>query len=203
MRISPFPWRSGWGKRIQYRLRGIYMAVKESNLPPFRICVLEVIINILNVFWRGCNHVITETQGNLLWVSHYSFAFIQKDNSFLAPRQKPDFFPGVLACLLSRFGRVWLCATLRTVARQAPLSIGILQARIPKWVTMPSSKGSSQPRDRTCISSVSSIAGGFFTISATWEALWSALVIKILVATLSPKHFFFFMIISTIISRSR
>ena len=26
---------------------------------------------------------------------------------------------------------------------------GILQARILEWVTMPSSKGSSQPRDRT------------------------------------------------------
>ena len=26
---------------------------------------------------------------------------------------------------------------------------GILQARLPEWVVMPSSKGSSQPRDRT------------------------------------------------------
>ena len=30
-----------------------------------------------------------------------------------------------------------------TVAHQAPLSIGILQARILEWVAMPSSKGSS------------------------------------------------------------
>ena len=28
---------------------------------------------------------------------------------------------------------------------------GILQARILKWVAMPSSRGSSQPRDQTCI----------------------------------------------------
>ena len=34
----------------------------------------------------------------------------------------------------------------RTVARQAPLSMGILQARIVEWVAMPSSRGSSQPR---------------------------------------------------------
>ena len=35
---------------------------------------------------------------------------------------------------------------------------------------MPSSRGSSQPRDRTCISYVSFIwAGEFFTTSATWE----------------------------------
>ena len=28
---------------------------------------------------------------------------------------------------------------------------GVLQARILEWVVMPSSRGSSQPRDRTCI----------------------------------------------------
>ena len=37
---------------------------------------------------------------------------------------------------------------------------GILQARILEWVDMPSSRGSSQPRDQT---QVSPIAGGFFT----------------------------------------
>ena len=34
-----------------------------------------------------------------------------------------------------------------TVARQAPLSLEILQARILEWVAMPSSGGSCQPRD--------------------------------------------------------
>ena len=43
---------------------------------------------------------------------------------------------------------------------QAPLSVGILQARILEWVAMPSSRGYSQPRDRT---KLSCIAGGFFT----------------------------------------
>ena len=40
---------------------------------------------------------------------------------------------------------------------------GIILARILDWGAMPSSKGSSQPRDRTCISCGSCIAGGFFT----------------------------------------
>ena len=39
---------------------------------------------------------------------------------------------------------------------------GILQARILEWVAMPSSRGSSPPRDRTCISYVSCTAGRFF-----------------------------------------
>ena len=38
-------------------------------------------------------------------------------------------------------------ATPWTVASQVPLTMGILQARIPEWVAMPSSRGSSQPRD--------------------------------------------------------
>ena len=38
-------------------------------------------------------------------------------------------------------------ASLWAVARQAPLSMGILQARILEWVAMPSSRGSSPPRD--------------------------------------------------------
>ena len=37
---------------------------------------------------------------------------------------------------------------------------GILQARILKWVAIPFSKGSPQPRDWT---QVSHVAGGFFT----------------------------------------
>ena len=44
---------------------------------------------------------------------------------------------------------------------------GILQARLLKWVAIPFSRGSSQPRDRT---QVSCIAGRFSTIWNTREA---------------------------------
>ena len=64
-------------------------------------------------------------------------------------------------------GHVWLFVTPCTVARQAPLSMGMLQARILEWVAMPSSRGSSQPRDWT---QVSCIAGGFFTVWVTRAA---------------------------------
>ena len=49
---------------------------------------------------------------------------------------------------------------------------GILQARILEWVVIPSSRGSSQPRDQT---QVSHVAGRFFTDWATREAqeYWS------------------------------
>ena len=46
------------------------------------------------------------------------------------------------------------------LALQAPLSLGILQARILEWVAVPSSRGSSQPKKRA---GTSYIVGGFFT----------------------------------------
>ena len=45
---------------------------------------------------------------------------------------------------------------------------GILHTRILEWVAIPFSRGSSQTRDLT---QVSCIAGRFFTIWATGEAL--------------------------------
>ena len=51
----------------------------------------------------------------------------------------------IVLCLVA-----WSCQTLCNpmyVAHRAPLSMGILQARILEWVAMPSSGGSSQTRD--------------------------------------------------------
>ena len=61
---------------------------------------------------------------------------------------------------LFHFSHVQLFATLWTVAEQAPLSVGILQARRLEWIAMPSSRGSSQPRDRSL---TSCITDGSFT----------------------------------------
>ena len=64
-------------------------------------------------------------------------------------------------CCAQSLSHVRLFVTPWTVAHQAPLSMGILQARILEWVAMPSSRGTSQPRDRT---QVSRIAGRIFTV---------------------------------------
>ena len=70
--------------------------------------------------------------------------------------------PGAVLCL------VWLFATPWTVAHQAPLSMGILQARILEWITYHFSRGSSQLRNWT---RVSCFAGRFFTNWAIRESL--------------------------------
>ena len=65
------------------------------------------------------------------------------------------------ACMRAQsLRRAPLSATLWTVAHHAPLSMGILQARTLEWVVMPSSRGSSPARDRTCVFCVSCLAGG-------------------------------------------
>ena len=60
-------------------------------------------------------------------------------------------------------------AALWTVAHQAPLSMGLFQARTLEQLAMPSSRASYQPRDRTLPLIFPALAGEFFTTSATWE----------------------------------
>ena len=62
-------------------------------------------------------------------------------------------------CCASLLSRVHLFVTPWTIARQAPLSMGILLASILEQAAMPPSRGSSQPRDSILVSHV---AGGFF-----------------------------------------
>ena len=81
---------------------------------------------------------------------------------------------------------VWPFATPWTIAHQAPLSMEILQATKLEWVAMPSSRGSSQPRDQT---QVPCIAGGFFTIWVTRDAhIWLSFQSKMQVYKLHNVH---------------
>ena len=50
---------------------------------------------------------------------------------------------------------------------------GISQARMLEWVAVSFPRGSSQPRDQTCVSWVSALAGGFFTTEPLGKQ-WSA-----------------------------
>ena len=68
-----------------------------------------------------------------------------------------------MLCLVTQS---FLFETSWTVACQAPLSMGILQERMLEWFAMPSSRGSSWPRNWT---GVSCITDRFFTSWATRE----------------------------------
>ena len=47
---------------------------------------------------------------------------------------------------------------------------GVFQARKLEWVAISFSRGSSWSRDRTCVSSISCLAGGIFTTEPPWKA---------------------------------
>ena len=58
-------------------------------------------------------------------------------------------------------------AALRTVTGQAPLSMGILQARTLEWVAVPSS-GDLPDQGWHLHLQCRALAGGFFTVSSIW-----------------------------------
>ena len=61
------------------------------------------------------------------------------------------YVSSVHVCVLSRFSRVRLCDP-RDCSPTGFCVHGALQARILEWFAIPFSKGSSLPRDRTCVS---------------------------------------------------
>ena len=82
--------------------------------------------------------------------------------SFCITKERHGFYSSVwlLFLLTMRAKSLQSCLTLCnpwTVACQTPLSMGIIQARILEWVSLLSSRGSSQPRDQTYVSYVSCI----------------------------------------------
>ena len=123
---------------------------------------IRSIENVLNTLMPGGKHRHSLLQGSL-------------GNSSVQCTRKDHF----LISWLSKSYQLWLCM-LCSVAQSCPTLCNpmncsppgssvreVLQARILEWVTMPSSRGSSHPRDWT---QVSHIAGRFFTIWTTREA---------------------------------
>ena len=77
----------------------------------------------------------------------------------------------ICACMLGHFSHVWLFATLWTIAHQAPLSMGFSWQEY--WSGLPYPPPGDLPNPGIKPVSLMSpvLAGGFFTTSATWEAL--------------------------------
>ena len=95
--------------------------------------------------------------------------FMGKLPGFLACRRISSSPPSSHARVHTGFSCVWLCCPA-DCSPPGSSARAILQARILEWAAMPSSRGSSWPRDWTCVSYNSALASGLFTISATWEA---------------------------------
>ena len=72
---------------------------------------------------------------------------------------------------LSHFSHVQLCATLWTVARQAPLSIGFSRQEYWSGLPFPPSQDLPNPGIEPVSLLSPAVAGGFFTTNASWEVL--------------------------------
>ena len=73
-------------------------------------------------------------------------------------------------CMLGHFSHVQLFVTLWTLAHQAPLSMGFTRQKY--WSGLPCPPPADLPNPGIEPKSLLSpaLAGGFFTISATWKA---------------------------------
>ena len=76
-----------------------------------------------------------------------------------------------LCGVLSHFSRVRLCATLQTVAPQAPLSMGFSSQEYWGGLPFPSPGDLPDPGIEPVSLMSPELAGRFFTTSTTWEAL--------------------------------
>ena len=71
--------------------------------------------------------------------------------------------PSTFLCLACMFSHVRLFTTLLDWSLPGSSTHGVFQARVLEQVVISFSRGSSCPRDRTPVSWVSCVAGGFFT----------------------------------------
>ena len=114
---------------------------------------------------RGCKESDIVRQTNTVTIFYYFFTSSMFYTVFIIIYFSDSIIIHYVLCLVLQ-----LCSTLcdpRAAAHQGPLFMGIVQARILKWVAMPSPRESHKARDRT---QVSCFAGRFFTVWATRKA---------------------------------
>ena len=150
--LQSFP-ASGSFPRSQFFASGgqsIGVSASASVLP----------MNIKDWFPLGLTGLISLQSSGLSWV--FSNTTVQKkecwilSNTFSVSFDDPVVFIFILliCAMLSPFSCVRLCDPMDWSLAGSSIQ-GTLQARILEWIAMPSSNGSSQPRDQIHISYVS------------------------------------------------
>ena len=80
------------------------------------------------------------------------------------------------ACIPSIFSHVQFCKPMDCSLLGSSVH-GILQVRILDWVAMPSPKALPDTRIEAVSLTSPALAGGFFTTSAIWEALFFSVIL--------------------------
>ena len=117
------------------------------------------------IYWvHKCMWTYYGSHYNLLLNPHFTF-YLQ--NSFTMFFCQLDLY----LCYAYLLNHVQHCDSV-DCSLPGPSFHGILQTRILEWVAVPSSRGSSWPRDPTCVSFFTGI-DRWVTTSATWEAQYA------------------------------
>ena len=125
----------------------------------------------------NCGRWVKSNHHLLLWINFYGntappnlFTYYLWLLSLHKGRVKK--LPQILClCMLSHFCHVWLFATLWIVTHQAPLSMGFSKQEYWSGLPCPPPGDFPNPGIEHTSLVLPALAGGFFTTSATWEAL--------------------------------
>ena len=155
---SVFMWDSVWIPLVSRRMGAIISEErdmkKEHNWPWYYYCKVILQKTDLLSLVNGCG---VEDKN---WCLNFQTPIYLRERDWLYLL----FISVCFACWLAQS-----CLTLCDPMDCSPPGFSvhrILQARIQEWVAMPSSRGSYQPRDKTCVSYVSLLAVGFFITNA-------------------------------------
>ena len=150
-------WKRDYPERLSREIiQALQHCSRESQVPaylfsanPWHSLTFEYITQIIWVSFLVYHHIIFP-----LWLS--------------VPVSKFPFLKGHHACMLSCFSRVRLCATLWTIALQAPLSMVFSRQEYWSGLLCPPPRDLPNPgiEPRSLTSPV--LAGGFFTTSTIW-----------------------------------
>ena len=138
------------------------LVLGDSNQSAYLEPLDQILLDLRSIFGRDMQmFYVKDLTGNILgFGGQEDFGWVCVYNLLLKTI--------LSSCMGSCFSHAWLCVTPWTTAHQAPLSMGILQARILEWIAMPFPRGSSQPRIKPASLVPPALAGGLFTTSATW-----------------------------------
>ena len=113
-------------------------------------------------WWKTIDSIVCRETTNSMQKSSFQKIYISLSIDWFINRF-------ILLLLLSHFSHVQLFVTPWTVVHQDPLSIGFSRQEYWSGFAMLSSRGSSWPRDRTCVSMPPALAGRLYKTSTTQE----------------------------------
>ena len=135
---------------------------------------LQCLAHTHNSVWMHCIHssiLCKKNHGYSIALNNCSEKRSWRNTNFFFPTHKRNWLRlDLCLCVLSHFSHVRLFSSLRTVACQAPLSMGFSRQEYWSGLPCPPPEDLPDPGIEPVSLTSPALAGRFFTASATWEA---------------------------------